>query len=219
MKQTFEIEIPTKWEDITLLSYLGLQRDLENYKDTEDVHLDLMIHHLCGVHLDAIRGMSTESYNKFKNGFHKLEKPETLPLQRFVTIGNVEYGFEPNLSKMAYGAYVDVSQYESLSIDKNWSKIMNILYRPITKKQGELYQIEPYQGKDDWEKWLTVRMDVHFGALFFFINLWKDLLHATLNSLTEMELPLNIKSTLVKSGKDIARYLNSQEEIFKKWKV
>lgn len=217
MKQTFEIEIPTKWEDVTLLSYLNLQKDLENYKDNEDVQLDLMIHHLCGVHLDAIRGMSLESYNKFKDGFYKLEKPETLPLQRFVTIGGVEYGFEPNLSKMAYGAYLDVSQYDGLSIDKNWAKIMNILYRPVTTKKGELYQIEPYQGKDDWEKWLTVRMDVHFGALFFFIVLWKDLLHATLNSLTEMEIPPSIKKTLVKSGKVIAQSLTSPEGILGKW--
>jgi len=217
MKQTFEIEIPTKWEDVTLLSYLNLQKDLENYKDNEDVQLDLMIHHLCGVHLDAIRGMSLESYTKFKDGFYKLEKPESLPLQRFVTIGGVEYGFEPNLSKMAYGAYLDVSQYDGLTIDKNWAKIMNILYRPVTSKKGELYQIEPYQGKDDWEKWLTVRMDVHFGALFFFIVLWKDLLHATLNSLKEMEIPPSIKKTLVKSGKVIAQSLTSQEGILGKW--
>ena len=217
MKQTFEIEIPTKWEDVTLLSYLNLQKDLENYKDNEDVQLDLMIHHLCGVHLDAIRGMSLESYTKFKDGFYKLEKPESLPLQRFVTIGGVEYGFEPNLSKMAYGAYLDVSQYDGLTIDKNWAKIMNILYRPVTSKKGELYQIEPYQGKDDWEKWLTVRMDVHFGALFFFIVLWKDLLHATLNSLKEMEIPPSIKKTLVKSGKVIAQSLTSPEGILGKW--
>jgi hypothetical protein len=94
---------------------------------------------------------------------------------------------------------------------------MNILYRPITNKKGELYTIEPYTGKDDWDKWLGVSMDIHFGALFFFINLHQDLVNATLNSLNQMELPRNTKSTLLKSGRIIQQYLNSQEAIFKKW--
>lgn len=217
MKERIKLEVPTSWSDITLKSYLALQKDLENYKDNEEAHLDFMIHHLCGVNLDMLEGLTKESHDKIKEKLYGFEKPDSLPLQKFVTIDGIEYGFEPNLSKMSYGAYVDISEYNNLAIDSNWGKIMNILYRPVTKKNGDLYTIEPYDGKDDWEKWLEVKMDVHLGSLFFFINLWRDLLHATLNSLKETELPPNIKSILGKSGKVITQSMSLQEEIYKKW--
>ena len=217
MKQQLEITIPTSWKDLDLYTYLRFQRDAKNFEGNEDAQLDFMIHHFCSLDFDTIRGLSVDSHNTIKSKFSKFEGIDSLQLQRLVTIGGVEYGFEPNLSKMAYGAYVDISQYQELTIDKNWGKIMNILYRPVTTRKGELYTIDPYTGKDDWDKWLGVSMDIHFGALFFFINLHLDLVHATLNSLNQMELPPNIKSTLLKSGRIIQQSLNSQEETFKKW--
>jgi hypothetical protein len=217
MKQQLEIIVPTSWKDLSLNTYLRFQRDAKNFEDNPEAQMDFMIYHFCNLDFDSIRGLSVDSYNTIAQKFNKFEVPDTLPLQRLVTINGVEYGFEPNLSKMAYGAYVDVAQYEELTIDKNWGKIMNILYRPITSKKGDLYTIEPYTGKDDWEKWLDVTMDIHYGALFFFINLHRDLVNATLNSLKGMELQPNIKSTLLKSGRTIQQFLNSQEGIFKGW--
>jgi hypothetical protein len=138
--------------------------------------------------------------------------PEQMELQRFVTIDNVEYGFEPNLSKMTYGAYADISKYDTLTIDKNWAKIMSILYRPVVKKDKlDLYQIKQYDGNIEEDKWLNITMDIHFGCLFFFINLQMDLMKDTLKSLTEMELPPNIHTILAKSGQVMQRYLNSQK--------
>jgi hypothetical protein len=217
MKQQLEIIVPTSWKDLSLNTYLRFQRDAKNFEDNFEAQMDFMIYHFCNLDFDSIRGLSVDSHNSIAQKFNKFEVPDTLPLQRLVTINGVQYGFEPNLSKMAYGAYVDIAQYEELTIDKNWGKIMNILYRPITSKKGDLYTIEPYTGRDDWEKWLDVTMDIHYGALFFFINLHRDLVNATLNSLKGMELQPNIKSTLLKSGRTIQQFLNSQEGIFKGW--
>ena len=49
---------------------------------------------------------------------------------------------------------------------------MSILYRPVVKKQGDMYAIEPYSGNLNPQPFLNVGMDIHFGALFFvrFIN-------------------------------------------------
>jgi len=217
MKQQLNIDVPTSWKDLDLYTYLRWQKDAKNYEDNEEALLDLMIHYFCNIDFDTIKGMSIDSYNNVKSLISKFEKPDDLPLQRFVNVGGIEYGFEPNLSKMAYGAYVDISQYEQLTMDKNWPKIMNILYRPVTSKKGELYTIEPYTGKTDWDKWLGVSMDIHFGSLFFFIHLHRDLLHSILNFSSQTELPRNIKQTLAKSGRIIQQYLNSQEGIYKKW--
>jgi hypothetical protein len=104
---------------------------------------------------------------------------------------------------MAYGAYLDITKYDTFTIDDNWAKIMAILYRPIKTKIGELYTIEAYTGKEDYEQFLKLGMDIHFGALFFFVHLLKVLPSSILKSLTDsVTLPHNIKSILEKSGKD-----------------
>jgi len=96
---------------------------------------------------------------------------------------------------------VDISKYETIGVDEKWAEIMSILYRPVTNKQGALYDIKVYNGELYPEKFMEVGMDVHFGALFFFKSLLEDLQKDTLNSLMELtELPRSIKSVLEKSG-------------------
>ena len=208
MKQTLTIEIPTSWRDITLETYLKMQGELENYRDDEEAQTAIMLLHLCKIQPEYIRGLSAESYNLLKAKLSQFVSPDGIELQRFITINGVEYGFEPNLSKMAYGAYADITQWDVISIDKNWSKIMSILYRPVIKKKGDKYQIQPYTGEIDETIWLNTDMELHWGTLFFFINLQMDLLNVIPKYLREMEALPNIKSTLGKSGEAIQQLLN-----------
>ena len=217
MKQTIKIQALTDWKDITLSKYLELMADIDAYKDDQEAVDALMLHHLCGIPYEEIPNVSAESYKILKGKLSQFLKPEDMDLQKFITIGDTQYGFEPNLSKMTYGAYADISQYDTISIDKNWAKIMSILYRPVAKKDKHgLYQIEQYTGKLNETLWLDVTMDIHFGCLFFFLNLQLDLMKDTLNSLTETEVPHNIKSILAESGELIQQYSNSQKETSKK---
>jgi hypothetical protein len=217
MKKTIEVKALTEWKDITLKKYLDMMSDIESYKDDDNAVNAMMLHHLAGIPFESINKISKESYDELSTKLSKFLKPEEMELQRFVTIDGIEYGFEPNLSKMTYGAYADVSQYDTLSIDKNWSKIMAILYRPVVQKyKSGQYSIQSYKGEVEHERWLDITMDVHFGCLFFFINLLTDLLKDTLNSTMEMELPPNIKQILVKSGSHIKQFMNLQTEILKK---
>jgi hypothetical protein len=145
--------------------------------------------------------MDIDTYVSIKKDLEGFFNKAEHPLKRYITIDGVEYGFEPNLSNMAYGAYVDISKYETIGVDEKWAEIMSILYRPVIKKQGALYDTKVYDGELYPEKFMDVGMDVHFGALFFFKNLLEDLQKDTLNSLMEsMELPRSIKSVLEKSG-------------------
>ena len=216
MKQTLTIEIPTSWKDITLETYLKMQSELENYRDNEEAQIAIMLLHLCKIQPEYLRGLSAESYNLLKAKLSQFVSPEGIELQRFITIDGVEYGFEPNLSKMAYGAYADITQWDTISIDKNWAKIMSILYRPVTQKKGERYQIETYTGDIKEDLFMKVDMEIHWGTLFFFLDLQLDLLNAIPNSLMEMELPHSIKSTLEKSGEVMQRLLNLQTVTLKK---
>lgn len=212
MKITKEIQMPGGWEDITLKQYLALQYDLEAYKGDEEAITNLMMIHLCGLSVDDISGLSKTSYNKLKEGLASFVEKIEHPLSRFIEIGGVEYGFEPNLSNMSYGAYCDMTRYDTIGIDTNWAKIMNILYRPVDKKGiGGTYSIEAYVTNGNADKWLGVTMDKHFGGFFLFVNISMDLLNATLNSSMEkVELPHKFKQTLVESGKTILQSLNSQ---------
>ena len=203
MKQNIKITIPESWSEITLKKYLALQTDLENYKDDEEAIKAYMIHHLCNITMEQFNSLPKQAYDNIINTMYPFLNGTEHELQRFVTIDGVEYGFEPNLSNMTYGAYCDVTKYDVVGIDKNWAKIMDILYRPVEKKLFDSYSIKAYDGKINETKWLNVGMDVHFGCLFFFLHTLTDLSNYTLNSLmpTEEELGLNIMQTLVRSGK------------------
>jgi len=207
MKKELKIEVPNNYSAITLEKYLRLHKDLETYKDDTDAVTATLFYHLCGVEPGMINKIDTETFTKIKNQLYSFLAQQDFDLQRFVTINGVEYGFEPNLSQMAYGAYVDIAKYKDLKIDENWHKIMGILYRPVTKRVGKLYEIAEYTGNEPTEHWNEVNMEVHFGCLFFFINLSRDLLSSTLKSLTEKEEEMhpNIKSILERSGEAISQ--------------
>jgi hypothetical protein len=201
MKQEIILKVPTSWEAVTLKDYLALRKDMETYADDNEAVTACLFHHLCHFPVAYLNQMDIDTYINIKKDLEGFFNKADHPLKRFITIDGVEYGFEPNLSNMAYGAYVDISKYETVGVDAKWAEIMSILYRPVVKKAGALYDIKTYDGELYPEKFMDVSMDVHFGALFFFKNLLEDLQKDTLNSLMGLtELPRNIKSVLEKSG-------------------
>lgn len=217
MKQEVKLVVPTDWSAITLKQYLDMRKDMESYKDNEEAVFACILHHLCGFPVQYIQQMDIDTYINVKKDVSKFLGTTELPLKRFITIDGVEWGFEPDLSKMAYGAYVDISKYESVGIDDKWAEIMSILYRPVTQKLGALYDIKKYDGNVDGNKFLNVTMDIHLGALFFLIGLQKDLLRSTLKSLTgELmgeALPLKLRQILQENGKDTQLSFNLPTEI------
>lgn len=213
MIKEIEIKIPTSYSDIDLKKWLALQKDIESYKDNDEAVGAVMMYHLCGLDANYLKGLPVETYNTIRDELNSFIGNVELPLQKIITINGLEYGFEPDLSKMAYGAYADISKFNTLAIDDNWAKIMNILYRPVSRKQGDMYSIKTYTGETDYEKFLNVGMDIHFGALFFLLNLQIDLLSFTLNSLKVEELPHSIKQILVRSGEHMQPLLNWRKGI------
>jgi hypothetical protein len=212
MVKEITLTVPTDWSSVTLKKYLTLQNDMKNYGDDEEAQTALMLSHLCGLDAEYINSLSIEDYNTVRLALEGFVNDTEYPLQKIIMVNGKEYGFEPNLSQMAYGAYVDISKFGQLTIDDNWPKIMSILYRPVVDKKGDMYTIETYKGEIDDKLFLNVNMDVQFGALFFFVNLLTDLLSATLKSLKVEGLPPNIKSILEKSGEITKRLLNLQTD-------
>jgi len=213
MVKEIELNVPQDWTTITLKKYLRLQSDLKNYEDDEEAMVALMLSHLCGLDAEYINKIPTNTYNEIKTLLTGFISNTEHPLQQIIKVNGIEYGFEPNLSEIAYGAYLDISKYQDMTINENWSSIMSILYRPIIDKKGDMYSIKAYDGKIDKELFMDVTMDVHFGALFFFVRLLTDLLAAILKSLKVEEMPPNIKLILERSGEITKRLLSLQTEI------
>ena len=128
------------------------------------------------------------SYKDVKNYAARImsffeDKPQ---LRKIHTMGDVEYGFIPNLEEISLGEYVDID--ESIN---DWEKMhttMAVLYRPIKSRRKDKYNIEEYEGTSDSEhrmKGLT--MDVVLGALFFFYHLGIELSIALTPSLMKLE--------------------------------
>jgi hypothetical protein len=201
MKQELTITVPTKWSAVSLEKYLKMRKDMETYKDNEDAVEAVLFHHLCKMPVEWIQQLDIDTYINIRKDLVQFLNTNELPLQQFITIDGVEYGFEPNLSKMAYGAYVDISKYETMEMDGKWADIMSILYRPVKQKVGKFYDTATYDGKIDGEKFLDLGMDVHWGTLFFLKSLLMDLSKDTQKFLMEsMEIPHNIKLILGASG-------------------
>jgi len=216
MKKQIEITVPNDWSAVSFTQYLRLQQDLKNYEDTPEAQEPTLLYHLCGIHPDVISSLDTTTLQSIRedlSGF--LGKSEGYELQRIIRIGDVEYGFEPNLSKMAYGAYLDITAFENIELNDDWCEILAILYRPITKKRGALYEIEKYTGVEPWDgdKFRNLGMDFHFGGFFFFTRLYQDLLNSILKyTQNQTEMYPNIKSILEKSGKAIQQLQQLQEK-------
>ena len=219
MKKEVKIEVPKDYSAVSLKKYLRLQNDLKQYEGDEKAQDAFLLWDLCGLVPEVTNKLDVETLTNITNDLRGFLNKNDFELQRIVNIDGIEYGFEPNLSKLSYGAYLDISAFETLSIDKNWPTIMSILYRPVTNKRGALYDIKAYQGytDEDTDRWLDVGMDIHFGAFFFFNRILADLSKDILNSLKEEALMEKhhpfIRTILEKSGEAINRLSSSQTKI------
>ena len=213
MVKEVTLSIPQSYGDISLKKWLEFQKELKNYEGDEAAMNAVMLSYLCGLEPAYLKGIAVDDYADIKLQLESFLTNTDLPLQRIIRIDGIEYGFEPNLSQLSYGAYLDISKYQTMTIDDNWASIMSILYRPVMEKKGDMYHIAPYTGVIDKDKFLGLGMDIHFGALFFFVNLSMDLLNAILSSLKVEGIPPNIKSILEKSGEVTHRLLNLQTEM------
>ena len=102
------------------------------------------------------------------------------PLVRRLSFRGKEYGFIPNLEEMSFGEYIDLDSY--LSDMQQLHKTVGVLYRPIVKEKGDLYEIEPYKGTDGYADF---PLDVALGATLFFYRLSNKLLRDTPTSSQE----------------------------------
>lgn len=129
-------------------------------------------------------------------------------------MGGKEYGFIPALDDMTLGEYVDLD--ENFTDWDSMHKAMAVLFRPLTLKKGDRYQIEEYDGLELAEQMKKMPLDVVMGAMVFFYRLNNELLKTTLNFLEQevgKEMTTQQQQHLGKSGDGIKASMELLKEM------
>jgi hypothetical protein len=96
----------------------------------------------------------------------------------------VEMGFIPDWSQFTTGEWIDMETHTK-DVWSNAHRIMSLLYRPVSEQIGDAYHIEPYNAKEDHDRWLDCPAQWFAGAMLFFSTSRRRLLNSTRLSLTE----------------------------------
>ena len=135
------------------------------------------------------------------------------------TLYGTTYGFIPKLDEITYGENKDITSYIN-----DWDKMhkaMAVMFRPISKKYGNKYLIEEYQGSGLYSEIMKdAPLNVVLGAMVFFYNLTNELLNSIPKYLEkQLKDQQMTKAALVTNGEAIANctvYLKETLQSLKK---
>jgi hypothetical protein len=211
-----QVKVPTSLNEIPLKHYVDFLNVQKGSNDEEFI-AQKMIEIFCGIRLADVANIKLTSLNEMVAHFTNLfnQKPE---FTQTFKIGEVEFGFIPNLEEISFGEYVDLEN--SLQSWDTYNKAMAVMYRPIKTRKGDKYEIHDYKpSKDHQELMQFAPLDVCIAASVFFYNLGNELLTATLNYLEkQMKMDKSLSMTLAKQlnlqndGDGISQYMHSLKE-------
>lgn len=215
------LTIPSSLSEITLEQYQYLMK-ISSPNDEEEVAARKMIAVLCKIPLTAVYKLHYASVLELVDKFSKMfENYDQKFIHRF-KLGGVEFGFIPQLESMSWGEYMDAEKY--MSDWQSMNNAMAVLFRPITKRKGEKYEIEEYESSINYSEVMKgMPLDVAISANVFFWNLGIDLLEGTMNFLQEQMKEMNQEEqeiiakelNLAKGGDGIVQYMQQQKEILR----
>ena len=211
-----QINVPSTLNEIPLKHYQDFLNVQKNSSDEEFI-AQKMVEIFCGIRLIEVAKIKLTSLNELIAHFTTLfgQIPKFTPTFK---IGDIEFGFIPELEEISFGEYVDLDSH--LQSWDNFHKAMAVLYRPIKTRKGDKYDIKDYDPNADMQELMKFApLDVCIAASLFFWTLESDLLQATLNYLEkEIAKEKNLSLTLAKQlnlqndGDGIKAFMQSLKE-------
>ncbi|QDP65253.1 MAG: hypothetical protein Unbinned2819contig1004_44 [Prokaryotic dsDNA virus sp.] len=206
------IKIPTDINEIPLGSYQKFMKTVEKSNDEEFI-CHKLVEIFCGLKLRDVFEVRWSDVKEVTIHLSKLFKTKPKHQLNF-SLQNVEFGFIPDLENMSFGEYIDLTQ--NINKVENWHKAMAVMYRPITKKYKDKYDIQKYVGTANYSEVMKYApLGVALGAQVFFCNLTNSLLQA-LNTYLKKEMKTIMTSVqddnLENNGVGINQYMQSQME-------
>ena len=175
-----ELTIPTQLSEIKLAQYQAFLKIADTNEDSEFLH-QKMVQYFCGVDLRDIANIKYKQVMEITASINEMFKVSHKLIPRF-KMGGVEFGMIPNFENITQGEFVDLDTY--ISDWQEMHKAMAVLFRPITKKVNDKYQIEDYNGSITYSEVMKhAPLDVVLGATVFFYHLGNELMSSTLTYL------------------------------------
>ena len=210
-----DVLVPNSLGEITLKQY---QKFLKIQKENDDAYFMQckMIEIFCNLDSKAVRNLKLSDADKIVNILNLMFEKKPKLINTF-KLGNIEYGFIPNLEDISLGEYVDLDTY--MGDWENMHIAMNVLYRPIKDKIKDKYIIEEYDTelKDKLDE---IPLDIVLGSVFFLYNLGLELSTVIVNYLEGEEVnSLMQEQIFQKSGVGINQSMDSLKEILQDLKI
>ena len=206
-----KLNIPTELSEIKLKDYIRFMNVVKGSNDAEFIN-QKMVECFCGIDLKDVAKISLKDLDELEEHFNNLFASKE-PFKNRFTLGGVDYGFIPNLDKITNAEYMDIDSH--ISDVNNYHILMGIMYRPITEKYKDKYQIEPYEANEKvFEVMNNLTLDIVLPALVFFYHLGSELLKVLPHFLEEEVNKMNIQkcTNLEESGAGINAYIHSLKE-------
>lgn len=167
---------------------------------------------LCSISFSKVILMSHKDVKEIAEGLRVLLNSPVEFKHRF-KIKTHEFGFMPDLEEMTSGEFADLSNY--MGKPNEIHKAMAVMFRPITHRVGDKYDIYPYKGTKEFSEVMKfMPLGIALGASVFFWNLAKELVNCTLRY-SKQEVAKEMESqhqTLAKNGDFIKVSTRLQKE-------
>lgn len=168
------VTIPENISDITLGQFQQLTEILKSQPadfDNQKVKI------FTGFSDDELACIASADFNRISTAIDTALSVD-VQFKHTFKMNGIEFGFIPNLDKITMREFTNLGLYGVAP--ETLHNLMAILFRPITRRIGEDYDIEPYQGTDEWaEKMRGMPLNIVNGSLVFFCNLARELTTAT----------------------------------------
>jgi len=182
------------WDDVTLDKWAKLIDSKSKSKTKEALDT---ISLLSDIPRKLVKELSINDVSNILNRVAALQNKASSRLKRIIKVDDIEYGFHPDLSEITLGEYADIETYIQNGMEKNLSKLMAVLYRPVVEKNGKYYSIEKYNGSGvrmRSEKFKKMKAADVNSSLVFFWTLGNEL--STILPLYLMERMEEVKQSL-----------------------
>jgi len=182
-----EFNLITEWKDVSLETYGKLIDYKEGNNSQEALHMIKAMSDIPKRYAKALRLSDVSTILSKVATIQTLDKGA---FEHIIRIDEVNYGFHPNLDEITLGEYADMEHFIGDDYMKNLDKIMAVLYRPITKRNGQQYSIEAYDGNIEERVKILKKMSAKQvqGALVFFWSFASVLLKSIQSYLMEVNL-------------------------------
>jgi hypothetical protein len=190
-------KIVDSWKDVTLEKWVQLILGKKKSKTEEAKET---IKALSTLPIKLVEEMSLSDVAAI---FEKLSNLQIEgKLKKVFEIDEVEYGFLPDLDEITLGEWADIEHYIKDGIEKNMHKIMAVLFRPITSKEGKMYSVAAYKdGRERAEKFKKKMNAAQVQkSLVFFWTLGKEFSTILPSFLVERMKKIQAEMNLQTSG-------------------